>query len=317
MGTAIRGTPTRTRPEVPVPEHTDDEWLYAAGQWNALQDRLVSLDKQRGYIGSLFAQPTGSMAMDVSREFSRSSRASKLAELDAEEQRIRDEMRAIATEFPGIYLYAQRQTEDYFKDLERDVEARVARGEMTKEEGQRQLTELYGERQRVGSTLASGAQAVYAPPAVEEAPPAVTDITDVYGFDPYATSPYEEWQMRFAEEARDYERQIAERDYRQQLEEWAWKQRQAEQQYQLSRQQMGASMMPSLLNLQQQAWNARQQYELPTGTQYLPTFEPGGLMASLAQGGGWEFTPRGPLTLPIPGQSIGPAMGWAQGMMGY
>jgi len=335
MGTQIRATPWTTRPKPTTPVSGDikdtNAWLYVSGWWNALQDRLDELERDRAYVQSRFPSYPYSQYVDMSAPVLRGFQ-SQLSRISAEEQRIQDELRGLASQYPGLAAYANTQRQDYVSAGLTAIARSVANGDITPEEGARQredllagggeaATELRRGSQEAKQWLRGGEEAAYEAPVAEdvapvtEGEPAVTDVTGIY--DPSYVSPYDQWQMQFSEQ--EAERQWRQTQFEQQLqmEQWAWQQRQAQQQYQLSQQQMGAGMMPSLLGLQQEAWNARRQYELPQGTQYLPTFEPGGLMSSLAQSGGWGFTPREPLNLPIPGQGVGPAMRWAQGMMGY
>ncbi len=301
-----------TSAPVPLEVPTREERLRAAGTWNALVEQLASLEAERQRKDKLLSSQLASpMTAALGGEWATRYSLKEIARLDAEEQRIRDEMRALETAFPDMATYAPRQTIDAVELLARQV---MEDPNMPVAEKKRQLEQLYEQRSYIGSALAEGSQEAYeAPASVAE-----TESTASLGiYDPSYVSPQDQWQMQFSEQ--EAERQWRQTQFEQQLqrEQWAWQQRQAQQQYQLSQQQMGAGMMPSLLGLQQEAWNARRQYELPQGTQYLPTFEPGGLMSSLAQSGGWGFTPREPLNLPIPGQGVGPAMRWAQGMMGY
>ncbi|MBU2322801.1 MAG: hypothetical protein KJ884_07520 [Gammaproteobacteria bacterium] len=63
--------------------------------------------------------------------------------------------------------------------------------------------------------------------------------------------------------------------------------------------------------LQQDAFKLAQNYGLSPDAQYVPGFEPGGLFATMAQRGGYGFSPMAPLNLPQPAGLANPAPQWA------
>lgn len=90
----------------------------------------------------------------------------------------------------------------------------------------------------------------------------------------------------------------------------AARQRAAEAAQRAAAQQAFANLMAKA-ELQHNALQYAQAYGLSPDTQYVPGFEPGGLFATMAQRGGYEFTPMAPLNLPQPAGLANPAPQWA------